>query len=397
MTRPLDSCSSPCWSSLVGARAPRRARRVERATPPGASAAAASRPASGTTPSWSCCTPACWSVRSPRCGCSAGPSCRRSAGRCSRWSLASPGAAVVVHRHARAPVEHPRDRRARPAAGPPRPLPVAAAHPNYVAVVVEGFALPLVHTAWITAVVVHRAQRRAAAGAASGPRTPRCAVRCRQRPAADAAEVDLAGRRRRARSGSRPRRTPTGRAVASWSSSREPAPIDKACGEGLMPARSPRWPTSVSTLRSPAARDPVRRRRPVGRGGVPAGLGRGVRRTTLHDALRAAVDAAGVRCPGRVTRVSQDGASVRISTDDPVRPAPLRRGGSSRPTGSTRRCGGCSGSTATHARTARPRAASRSRAADSRPARRFGLRHHVAVAPWSAYVEVHWARKQRPT
>jgi methyltransferase len=26
-------------------------------------------------------------------------------------------------------------------------------HPNYVAVVVEGFALPLVHTAWITAVV----------------------------------------------------------------------------------------------------------------------------------------------------------------------------------------------------------------------------------------------------
>ena len=26
-------------------------------------------------------------------------------------------------------------------------------HPNYVAVVVEGFALPLVHTAWITAAV----------------------------------------------------------------------------------------------------------------------------------------------------------------------------------------------------------------------------------------------------
>jgi methyltransferase len=27
------------------------------------------------------------------------------------------------------------------------------AHPNYVAVVVEGFALPLVHTAWVTALV----------------------------------------------------------------------------------------------------------------------------------------------------------------------------------------------------------------------------------------------------
>ena len=26
-------------------------------------------------------------------------------------------------------------------------------HPNYVAVVVEGFALPLVHTAWVTAAV----------------------------------------------------------------------------------------------------------------------------------------------------------------------------------------------------------------------------------------------------
>ena len=33
--------------------------------------------------------------------------------------------------------------------GPYRVLP----HPNYVAVVVEGFALPLVHTAWVTALV----------------------------------------------------------------------------------------------------------------------------------------------------------------------------------------------------------------------------------------------------
>ncbi len=37
----------------------------------------------------------------------------------------------------------------RVAAGPYRFL----SHPNYVAVVVEGFALPLVHSAWITAVV----------------------------------------------------------------------------------------------------------------------------------------------------------------------------------------------------------------------------------------------------
>ena len=35
------------------------------------------------------------------------------------------------------------------ARGPYRFLP----HPNYVAVVVEGFALPLVHSAWFTAIV----------------------------------------------------------------------------------------------------------------------------------------------------------------------------------------------------------------------------------------------------
>jgi methyltransferase len=38
---------------------------------------------------------------------------------------------------------------ARVAGGPYRLLP----HPNYVAVIAEGFALPLVHTAWITALV----------------------------------------------------------------------------------------------------------------------------------------------------------------------------------------------------------------------------------------------------
>jgi methyltransferase len=38
---------------------------------------------------------------------------------------------------------------ARVAGGPYRFVP----HPNYVAVIVEGVALPLVHTAWVTAVV----------------------------------------------------------------------------------------------------------------------------------------------------------------------------------------------------------------------------------------------------
>ena len=49
-------------------------------------------------------------------------------------------------------MEHPGDRRARvcrSCGGPYRWF----RHPNYVAVVVEGFALPLVHGAWITALV----------------------------------------------------------------------------------------------------------------------------------------------------------------------------------------------------------------------------------------------------
>jgi methyltransferase len=53
-------------------------------------------------------------------------------------------------------------------------------HPNYVAVIVEGFALPLVHTAWLTAIVFSvlnaglltvriRAENNALAGAETSP------------------------------------------------------------------------------------------------------------------------------------------------------------------------------------------------------------------------------------
>ena len=48
------------------------------------------------------------------------------------------------------------------------------AHPNYVAVVVEGFALPLVHDAWITALVFTVAECR---------RCSRVRIRCRERRA----------------------------------------------------------------------------------------------------------------------------------------------------------------------------------------------------------------------
>ena len=44
-------------------------------------------------------------------------------------------------------------------------------HPNYVAVVVEGVALPLVHTAWVTALVFTVLNAGAAAPCGSGSRT----------------------------------------------------------------------------------------------------------------------------------------------------------------------------------------------------------------------------------
>lgn len=49
-----------------------------------------------------------------------------------------------------ATLEHPGDRAARRTVGAKRPYRFLH-HPNYVAVVAEGFALPLVHTAWVTA------------------------------------------------------------------------------------------------------------------------------------------------------------------------------------------------------------------------------------------------------
>ncbi len=59
---------------------------------------------------------------------------------------------MVVHRHPGATLEHPGGRHTgapRITGGPYRFF----SHPNYVAVVAEGVALPLVHTAWLTACV----------------------------------------------------------------------------------------------------------------------------------------------------------------------------------------------------------------------------------------------------
>ena len=191
-------------------RAARRARRLHAQRRLEPASAAASRPAAATTRSWWCCTPACWSARWSRRGSAAPTSPPRSPGRCSSLVLAVAGAALVVHRHPRPPLEHPGDRRARAGpgtAGPYRWL----RHPNYVAVVVEGVraaagARRLDHRAG-----VHGGQRRPAGRADPGRgRRPRAAA-----PATAPSMRDLARRRRRAGRPRRPRCTPPGPASTS--------------------------------------------------------------------------------------------------------------------------------------------------------------------------------------
>ena len=149
---------------------------------------------------------------------------------------------------------------------------------------------------------------------------------------------------------------------------RRSGPIDKACGEGLMPhtlrhlERLGVHPHG-KPLRGISYRDANRH--------VAApfkhGAGRGVRRTVLHGALRDVAVAAGVRiCHDEVGEISQDAVSVRagpwraryLAAADGLH-SPIRRSlGLEQP---------------------------------SPGPRRWGIRRHVQIAPWSDYVEVHWA------
>ena len=152
------------------------------------------------------------------------------------------------------------------------------------------------------------------------------------------------------------------------------APVDKVCGEGLMPG-------TLAATRRLGADPPGREIRGISYrqdGRVAdhrfrAGPGRGVRRTALHAALHEAALAAGVVVvPGRVTSVAQD--------DDGVTACGVR----------ARWLLACDG---LHSRVRRE--VGLERAAEGGPGRvgagrRFGLRRHYRVAPWSDLVEVHW-------
>jgi flavin-dependent dehydrogenase len=145
--------------------------------------------------------------------------------------------------------------------------------------------------------------------------------------------------------------------------------IDKACGEGLMPH-------TVAQLGRLGVRPHGNSLGGItyldGRRSVSAsfrsGTGRGVRRTVLHAALAEAVEAAGVSVvQGEVTDVTQDADSVYtgglraryLAAADGLH-SPIRRSmGLELPFGRTRR---------------------------------WGIRRHVHVAPWTDHVEVHWGR-----
>lgn len=143
--------------------------------------------------------------------------------------------------------------------------------------------------------------------------------------------------------------------------------LDKACGEGMMPhtvaqlARLGVTPPGMP-LRGIAYVDRDQRIEAAFR----TGPGRGVRRTALHAALQAAARDAGVGfLHSDIGPISQDADSVRagglqaryLAAADGLH-SPIRRAlGLSQP---------CRGP------------------------RRWGIRHHVQIAPWSDRVEVHW-------
>ncbi|RAV16971.1 monooxygenase [Mycolicibacterium sp. GF69] len=149
---------------------------------------------------------------------------------------------------------------------------------------------------------------------------------------------------------------------------RRPAPVDKACGEGLMPH-------TLRQLRGLGA-DPAGhpfegitysdgRRNVTGR--FDSGPGLGVRRTALHAALWDAALQAGVGIErGDVGAVEQTPESVSVN-------------------------GFCGRYLAAADGLHSPLRASLGLAVPASGLRRWGIRRHYTVAPWSDYVEVYWS------
>lgn len=144
-------------------------------------------------------------------------------------------------------------------------------------------------------------------------------------------------------------------------------PIDKACGEGLMPGAvdalaaigvsPPGMP--IAGFRYTDGHRTVSHR-------LHAKPGRGVRRVTLSEALERRADEVGVeRIVGRVQDVVQTSTSVRAGGVE------------------ARWMFACDG---LHSGVRRTLGLDR----PGRGQRRYGTRQHFAIAPWTDLVEVHW-------
>lgn len=144
--------------------------------------------------------------------------------------------------------------------------------------------------------------------------------------------------------------------------------IDKACGEGLMPGAIPALARlGVQPRGIPLRGIDYRDGRRSAQHRFAAGNALGVRRTTLHAALRQRAEELGVRfVADRVDAVEQDASSVTAAgiRADWLLAADGLHSTVARLTG-------------LHRLTPQPR-------------RRYGLRRHYAVEAWSDLIEVHW-------
>lgn len=156
----------------------------------------------------------------------------------------------------------------------------------------------------------------------------------------------------------------------------EPAetPVDKACGEGLMPAAIETLeelgvdPSDLGGIPFEGIRYRDAEDRTCAAEGVfPGGCGRGVRRTGLHRVLRRRAEQVGVEFRDRRVgdfeqkpdRVDLDGASARWLVGADGLHSDIRA------------TAGLDGSTF--------------------GPRRYGVRRHYETAPWTSFVEVQWS------
>jgi flavin-dependent dehydrogenase len=154
------------------------------------------------------------------------------------------------------------------------------------------------------------------------------------------------------------------------------APVDKACGEGIMPAAVRRLAALGVTPDGHPLRG-IRYLDAAHQADAPFrhGDGLGVRRTVLHAALAARAAALGIPVlPARVTAFERHAGHVAAAGVE------------------ARYLVAADGLHSTIRRVLEREAPARPAGRDPRsPVPRFGLRRHYRVTPWTDLVEVHWA------